>query len=210
MTFEYCIKILVTLFVITEPLGTIPIFLALTDNIKENRKKIAKIAAITSFIVMIICQYIGKEFLLFFGVSIDAFRIAGGILLIIVAFEMINARLSRSKHSPKEDKEATESDSNSLGVVPLGLPLLVGPGAMSTIIVFSEATHSAESKLLLSFLLFLGALMIWLHLHFAELVNHKLSVTGMNVITRVMGLILASMAVEFIITGIRNLLPGLA
>jgi len=208
MDWDYYIKILVTLFVITEPLGTVPIFLSLTDNLREQRKYIAKITALTCFIVMIISQYLGKELLSFFGVSIDAFRIAGGILLLIVAFEMINARLSRSKHTPKEDREAAES--TSVAVVPLALPLLVGPGAMSTIIVYSETTEGIYDKLILSLLLFIGALVIWAHLHFSELISRKLSVTGMNVITRLFGLILASMAVEFILVGVRNILPGLA
>jgi multiple antibiotic resistance protein len=208
MQFEDYIKIYITLFVVTEPLGTMPIFLAITENFPEQRKKIAKITSFSCFIVMIISQYAGKYLLPFFGISIDAFRVAGGILLLIVSLEMINARISRSKHTPKEDREAL--DSSSVAVVPLALPLLTGPGAISTIIVFSNNSEHYYDKFVLTFLLLLASLTIWVFLYFADNIKKRISATGMNVISRVMGLILASMAIEFIFTGTRNLLPGLA
>jgi multiple antibiotic resistance protein len=130
------------------------------------------------------------------------------MLLIVLAFSMLNARQGRVRHTPEEDEEAV--DSENVAVVPLAMPLLAGPGAISTVILFSNQATQWSDKVSLFIVCQIVALIIWVTFHFApEIVDH-MSQTVMNVTTRVMGLVLAAMAIEFIAGGLRNLLPGLA
>jgi len=125
-----------------------------------------------------------------------------------IAFGMMQATINRTGHTPEEDKEALYSP--SVAVVPLAIPLLAGPGSMSTVILFSNQTEGAIDNLALLFICLLVALIIWGILHFAPQIGDRMSQTAMNVTTRIMGLILAAMSVEFVVGGLRNLLPGLA
>ncbi len=125
-----------------------------------------------------------------------------------IAFGMMQATINRTGHTPEEDEEAV--DSPSVAVVPLAIPLLAGPGSMSTVILFSNQTEGIIDNLALLIICLLVALIIWGILHFAPQIGDRMSQTSMNVTTRIMGLILAAMSVEFIVGGLRNLLPGLA
>jgi len=153
-------------------------------------------------------MFLGQSILNFFNISVDAFRVAGGMLLIVLAFSMLNARQGRVRHTPEEDEEAV--DSENVAVVPLAMPLLAGPGAISTVILFGNQASQWLDKLSLFVVCQIVALLIWVIFHFAPEIANHMSQTAMNVTTRVMGLILAAMAIEFIAGGLRNLLPGLA
>lgn len=198
----------VGLFAIVSPIGIIPLFLSFTENIKERRPEVARLTAISVSLIAIISMFAGQAILSFFSISVDAFRVAGGMLLLTMAFGMLQAQGGRVRHTPEEDAEAI--DSRSVAVVPLALPLLMGPGAISTIILFSNQTSSWDSKLALFVACQLIAGIIWLIFHFAPQIGDRMSKTAMNITTRVMGLILAAMSVEFIVGGLRTLLPGLA
>lgn len=196
------------LFAVMNPISAVPLYLTFTENLANERNKIARTTAFAVGIILIISILLGSHILNAFSISIDAFRVAGGILLMFIAFNMLQARVGRTRHTPEEDEEAL--DSSSVAVVPLALPLLAGPAAISTTILFSNQTTGAEGMIVLIGMCTLIALSIWLVLYLAPQIGRRMSRTAMNITTRVMGLILASMAIEFIVGGLRNLLPGLA
>lgn len=207
LEFNEYLRVLVGLIAIVGPFTTIPLFLSITENVKSQRKKIARITAFSVGCILSFSVIGGAGVLQIFGISIDSFRVAGGLLLITIAFQMLEARTGRVKQTPEEEVEAI--DSESVSVVPLALPLLAGPGAISTVILFSEQSPFIIHKIILVLLCMVISSMVWLCFDLAPKISDKFSQTAMNITMRVMGLILAAMAVEFIIGGIRNLLPGL-
>jgi multiple antibiotic resistance protein len=198
----------VGIFAIVSPLGAVPLYLSFTENIKSRRDQVARTTALAVSVIFTVSMLFGQLILSFFSISVDAFRVAGGILLMFIAFGMLEARAGRVRHTPEEDEEAI--DSASVAVVPLAMPLLAGPGAISTIILFGNQSQGFTNKAALFIICQLVAIAIWAVLHFAPQIGDRMSKTAMNVTTRVMGLILAAMSVEFIVGGLRNLLPGLA
>jgi multiple antibiotic resistance protein len=204
---EY-IRMIAGLIAIVGPVGTVPLFLSFTENIQSQRKRIARVAAFAVAGILTVTALGGAQILEFFSISIDGFRVAGGLLLLTIAFQMLEARMSRVKSTPEENQEAL--DSAHVGVVPLALPLLAGPGAISTVILFAQQSHEFIHRVILIGVCWLVALIVWVSFHLAPQIARYLSQTSMNITSRVMGLILAAMAVEFIVGGLRNLLPGLA
>ncbi len=198
-------RIFIGLFAIVNPIGTVPLYLSFTENLKKQRNQIARTTATAVAVILITTMLLGSHILYFFSISLDAFRVAGGILLMLIAFGMLQARQGRTRHTPEEDEEAL--DSSSVSVVPLALPLLAGPGAMSTVILFSNQAEGFQSTSALIFICLLVSLLIWVILRLAPEIGKKISTTAMNITTRVMGLILAAMSVEFIAGGLRGLLP---
>lgn len=201
------LRMITGLLAIVDPITTVPLFLNFTENVQSQRKRIARTAGLAVCCILIVSTLIGSQILFLFNISLDGFRIAGGLLLLTIAFQMLEAKITRVRHTPEEDKEA--QDSNSVGVVPLALPLLAGPGAISTVILFSHQSEAVVHKLILIVICVLIALSVWGTYHLAPQIAKRLSRTSMNIMSRVMGLILAAMAVEFIVGGLRNLLPGL-
>jgi multiple antibiotic resistance protein len=196
------------LVAIVGPLSTVPLFLNFTENVQAQRKRIARTSAFAVACILAVSVLAGSRILNIFNISIEGFRVAGGILLLTIAFDMLQAKTSRTRHTPEEDEEAMQS--TAIGVVPLALPLLAGPGAISTMILFAQQANGFAHKLVLIALGLLVAGIVWICFHLAPQIGQRLSQTTMNIASRVMGLILAAMAVEFIIDGLKTLLPGLA
>jgi multiple antibiotic resistance protein len=201
------LRMLTGLIAIVSPLGTVPLFLNLTENVQAQRKHIARTSALAVASILAVSVLAGSRILNLFNISIEGFQVAGGILLLSIAFEMLQARTSRTRRTPEEDEEA--ANSSAIGVVPLALPLLAGPGAISTAILFSQQSEAITHKAMLIALCVLVSLLVWLCFHLAPRIGKHLSQTSMNISSRVMGLILAAMAIEFIVGGIKTLLPGL-
>ncbi len=202
------LRIFTGLVAIVGPLSTVPLFLNFTEHVQSQRKRIARTSAFAVACILAISVVAGARILAIFNISISGFRVAGGILLLTIAFEMLEAKTSRTRRTPEEDEEAMHS--SAIGVVPLALPLLAGPGAISTMILFAQQSDGIAHKLILIAIGTVVAGLVWLCFHLAPQIGQRLSQTSMNISSRVMGLILAAMAVEFIIDGIRTLLPGLA
>ncbi|HEY0963240.1 MAG TPA: NAAT family transporter [Pseudomonadales bacterium] len=196
------------LIAVVGPVSTVPLFLNFTDNMQSQRKRIARVSAFAVACILTVTVLTGARILQLFSISIDGFRVAGGLLLMTIAFQMLEARMSRIRSTPEENLEAI--DSSHVGVVPLALPLLAGPGAISTVILFAQQSDDVMHKIALVGLCWIVALLVWISFHLAPQISRHLSQTSMNIASRVMGLILAAMAVEFIVGGLRNLLPGLA
>ena len=203
---EY-IRMAIGLFAIVGPVGSVPLFLTFTENIQSQRKRIAHITALAVASILSVGVLAGSQILHVFSISIESFRVAGGLLLLTIAFQMLEARPMRAKRTPEEEQEAI--DSSSVGVVPLALPLLAGPGAISTVILFGQQSDALAHRLVLIGICWLIALSVRISYRLAPQISKRLSQTSLNVASRVMGLILAAMAVEFIVGGLRQLLPGL-
>jgi multiple antibiotic resistance protein len=193
-----------TLFAIVSPIGGVVTFVSLTsDMTREEKNEVATKSVILSCIIAFIFALTGKMILNFFGISIDSLRVAGGILLFVVAFDMILAKVSRESITEKEiDKSMDRSD---IWIFPIALPLLTGPGTITTIIVLMGSALSIFQNLLVMIAILLTFVTTWIAFHFSRRIYKFLGYTGMLVFTRLMGLLLAAMAVNFVAVGIWNI-----
>ncbi len=202
------VKLTVALLAIVDPFASIPVFLSVTTGYTAlERRRVTQVVAVTVFSVLGVAALIGTEILRFFGISIPSFLIAGGILLLLMAISMLQARETGIRQTPDEAAEANERD--AVAVVPLGIPLLAGPGAISTMII---ATHESSSYLYHVLLLIPAAIIaviVWVTFAAAARISERLGTTGMNIITRVMGLIIAAIGIEYIYRGLIELFPKL-
>lgn len=200
------LKLLAGLVSVVNPIGAIPIFISLTENRSlEQRRHIAFVCSFSVCIVLLTALFGGEIVLGTFGIGIPSFRVAGGILILLMAISMLTASHDRSKHTPEEHAEAYEKE--SVAVVPLAIPLLSGPGAISTTIVYAHMDHVWTHYLLVSGVIFTVSFLILLALLAAPQIISGIGQIGMNIVTRVMGLIIASIAVEFIAKGMTALFP---
>ncbi|MDP3277226.1 MAG: MarC family protein [Deltaproteobacteria bacterium] len=198
-----------SLFAIVDPFAALPVFLALTGHeTHASRALVARRAALTVFAVLSVFALCGHLLFRFFGISIAGFKIAGGILLLGVALDMMRAQMSATKTTPGEEQDAAEK--GDVGLVPVGIPLLSGPGAIASSMLLSARADSVLAKVSLYGAIAVVALVCFLVLRSATAIGAVLGRTGMNVINRVMGLILASVAVEFFLDGVRLAFPRLA
>ncbi len=205
---EYA-KFFAGLLAIVNPIGAIPVFIGLTDGQSAlQRHRTALLAALAVGAVLLAALFTGEAILSFFGITIASFRVGGGILILLIAVSMMHARLSPAKQTDEEAQDAAEKA--SVAVVPLAIPLLAGPGAISTIIVYAHRSPAPTHYTMLGVEILAMALIVWTVFRLAPLLSQMLGRTGINVLTRIMGLILAAIAVEFMANGLRQLLPGLA
>jgi multiple antibiotic resistance protein len=194
-----------SLFSIVDPLAAIPIFLALTGREdKKSQHRAAIRATVTATIVMSLFALLGTHIFNFFGITIPAFKIAGGILLFTMALEMMRARHSGARSTAEEETEAQHKE--DIGLIPLGVPLLAGPGAIATVMVWSARATHFDQKVALFLSIALLALVVLLTLFFAPRLSRVFGKTGINIVTRIMGLILAASAAQFVIDGLREAL----
>lgn len=196
-------QIFVPIFSVLNPLGSVPIFLALTAGYSPERLKSISIAcAISVTVGLIVSAIMGRYILDFFHVSIDAFRIGGGILIMINALNMIKGKIAASKMNSREFEK--QKDTENIGIVPLAIPLLVGPGSISTAILYSKTFTSAQQWTVSIFVFILMGLIVYIVQFFAKKIKRFMGDVGVNVMTRIMGLILIALGAEFIITGIKG------
>ncbi len=199
---------LVGLLAIVDPVGAVPIFIGLMPNATgAERKRTARNAAIAVAIILVGAMFAGAPILSLFGISIPAFRVGGGILILLMALEMLKANHGRTRHTDEEDAEALEAD--SIAIVPLAIPLMAGPGAISLVIVTANRARDWVDLGALILSCLLTAFSIWICLRLAGGIRRMLGTTGINIATRVMGMILTAIGVELITTGFKELFPGL-
>lgn len=204
---EY-LKMLIGLLAIVNPIGAMPIFLSLTYQYDEGtRRRIARIAATAVFVILTVSLLIGENLLTFFGITIDSFRVAGGILLLLMAIAMLHAKPSGTTRTKEELHEGEAKD--SVAVVPLSMPILAGPGAISTVILYAHRGDGVGHYSYVVLDLFILSLSIWLVFHITPWISSRIGNTAINVFTRVMGLILAAIAIEFMANGLKGLFPVL-
>ncbi|CAM3869031.1 YchE family NAAT transporter [Rheinheimera salexigens] len=203
------LKIFIGIFAVMNPLGALPLYLSLTQNdTKHDRKVTAASAAKAATIILLITLFFGEVILSFFGISVNSFRVGGGILILLMAISMLYGQSSDAKNTNEERVEATQR--KSIATVPLAMPMLAGPGAISTTILYANRSEGIIHYAIMSAQLCLIGLILWLLMRLAAKIAVRLGQTGMNVITRVMGLILAAIAIEFISVGLKGIFPVLA
>ncbi len=214
MEFAAYLKSFLGLIAIVDPLIAVPMFIALTPTASaQDRKRIARIAAIAVFCVLGISLIAGGPLLDFFGISLSAFKVAGALLLLLSAMDSFNAAPGRQRQTPEEEAEAMSK--HAVAVVPIATPLLAGPGAISMVIVFGQS-HPGIAKIgqighigAMLCVILVVALLTWITLRAAQKIANRIGITGMNVATRVGGLITAALAVEILASGLNGLFPGL-
>ena len=208
MEWAYLFKIGIALFAIVNPIGSVPIFISATDGWEQKQKmRTANVVAFTVFLVLAASALFGEGILAFFSISIPSFQIGGGILILLIAINMLHAKQSHSKQTPEEAKTMEERD--VIAIVPLSIPLLAGPGAISSMIIAAQDSTTLGGQLSLLLPISVVAMLIWLTLQLSGYIAGKLGTIGINIVTRLMGLILAAMAVEFIAHGMSGLFPVL-
>lgn len=201
-------KITIALFAIVNPIGSVPIFISATNGWSVNdRAKTAKTVAFTVFIVLAVSAFFGDTILHFFGVTIPSFQVGGGILLMLIAISMMHGKQSGTRQTPEEAQ--TLAERKVIAIVPLSIPLLAGPGAISNMIIAAQQNSSFTGHLSLIIPIFIICIIIWLVLRLSVAISNRLGTIGINIVTRLMGLILAAMAVEFIAHGLVGLFPKL-
>ncbi len=202
------IKMFVGILSIVNPLGAIPLFLSTTQSQPlKFKNKIANISALTVGMTLLLSAWLGQIILAFFGIGVPAFRVGGGILILLMAISMLQARQSLARHTPAEDEEAQNKE--EVGVVPLGIPLMAGPGAITLVIVEAHQHPGVMNMGILSLVITTVALSVWIVFRLTARFGNKLSQTEINIGTRLMGLILAAIAIEFMAKGLIDLFPGL-
>ncbi len=202
------IKPLVALLAIVNPLGAIPFFIAFTEGFSPaQRHRTILVSAFSAFLVIGLSALFGTDLLRFFGISLASFQVGGGMLLLISAISMLNAKPGAVKSTPEEVDEAVASD--SVAVVPLTIPLLTGPATISTVIIYAnKARHWSDLLVLISYGVVI-ALASAMAFRAAQPIARFLGKTGINVMTRLMGLLLAALSVEMMSDGLLKLFPGL-
>lgn len=191
------------LFILVNPIGMIPIFASMTNCQSElERAKTNLIANVSVAIILCISLLFGSFILNLFSISINSFRIAGGLLVMFIAISMINGSFIQNLNNNKKSKK---NISENISIVPLAMPLIAGPGAISSTIVWSTNYSSAINLLGFSITIFTFSFFCWLLFKISPFVVKFLGETGINIMTRIMGLILMSLGIEFIIVGLKSL-----
>lgn len=199
---DFAILTFTSLFVIVDPISTIPAFLAMTRrNSVEERSRMAGLASIVTFFILVIFYIGGLQILGAFGISVSAFEIAGGIILLIVALDMLQARRTAIKETPEEQAEGVSKD--DIAITPLAMPMLAGPGAITAVILLSSQADGFVHHTIALLSILLVSLVTFFILWSAAMKSAIFSAITLKVITRVMGLLLAAIAVQFILSGIQ-------
>jgi len=204
------LKPLVALLAIVNPIGAIPFFLHFTQNLsREQRKRTVRVASLASFTVIAVSAVAGLQIIEFFGITIASFQVGGGLLLLISSMNMLNAQQAESRGTDVGDGQAKADAGDSIAIVPLTIPLLTGPATISTMVIYADkAPTLLEHAMLVGYGVVIGAA-TFASFAAAGRIARILGRTGINVMTRLMGLILAAMAVELLSDGLLKLFPAL-
>jgi multiple antibiotic resistance protein len=205
------IKPLIALLAIVNPIGVVPFFFHFTQGLtREERHRTIRVSALTAFAVVSISGLAGLKIIEFFGISVASFQVGGGMLLLVSSLNMLNAHPGESRPADADQGLAKARSGASVAVVPLGIPLLTGPATISTMVIYAEKTRTFwEHAVLVGYGAVIG-LTTWAVFSAAGRIAKALGETGINVMTRLMGLILAAMAVELLADGLVKLFPVLA
>lgn len=204
--FQDYLRFFVTLTAVLDPFLAVPIFLTISADAK-HRSRLALVVTVTVFAVLVGAIVFGEALLKLIGASIPAFQVGGGLVLLLMALSMLNAQAGGMRQSSAEAAELESGE--QLGVVPLAVPLLAGPGAISTAIIAAQPGGAAHAAALIGCVA-LVCVLLWSVLRVADAVGPRMGRTGLNIVTRLLGLLLAAIAIQTMAEGLRVLFPGLA
>ena len=190
-----------SLFTLLNPIGIVPIILSLTEShsIQEYNKIIRK-STLFACLILFVFALMGKLIFSFYGITVYAFKIAGGILFLRIGINMVEVTMSRTKSTPKESEEAANNEDIALS--PIGIPLIAGPGAITSVMILSAQATTFTHKLIFYINIILTLFITFILLKVAKKLTKKLGTTGLRVIERIMGMILMVVAIQFIIDGL--------
>ena len=198
---QFFIFCLTTLFTLINPIGISPILIIMTERFSKKEKiNIAQKGSLTAFLTLILFSLLGSVIFNFFGITIEAFQIMGGILFFRNGLRMLDSKIGRSRTTPAEQEESEESD--DIAVSPIGIPLIAGPGAITAAMLLSSQTPQLYSYFTLIFSIFFVLSLVYLILRNGDMILKLLGTTGIRIIQRLMGLILMVIAVQFVINGV--------
>lgn len=198
----YFAAALATIFSVIDPIGISPLFLALTPDLdSKQRSSVMRRATLVAAAILFVFAFVGRYLLSALGITVPAFSIAGGILLLLISIDMLFGRTSRTKETPEEGMEALLG--SDISVFPLAIPIVAGPGAIATVVLYmSQAGTDASKVISVLAALTISLVAVYLSMRLSGVVLVLLRETGVHVVGRVMGILLAALAVQFILNGI--------
>lgn len=204
---SFGLSFFVTLFSVLNPLHAVPLYLSMVpDPAPETTRRVARTAALTVLAALALTLVVGDDLLAFFGITVPAFQVGGGLLILQMALSMLQGQTPPAKTTPAEAAEAAQW--REIAVVPLGTPILAGAGSMSTVIVFEHLADNWAQWAMMAVAILINGALCWLLLAYSNALLRALGRTGVNVISRLMGMILVAMAIQFISDGIHGLFPN--
>ena len=206
--YPFALLVFTSFFTLINPLGTMPIFMSMTASLsKERRKQTAKKATLVAFFTIVAFAFSGQVLFKFFGISVNSFRIVGGVIFFTMGWDMLQARLGHFKHNDDEDK--IDAYVEDISITPLAIPMICGPGAITNAIILMEDAPNLPKKIILITTVALILFLTYLILIGASKITDKLGSTGNKVMMRLMGLIVMVIAVEFFFSGLKPILIGI-
>jgi multiple antibiotic resistance protein len=200
---QFALVAFTSIFALVDPITAVPAFLAMTgDSTPTRRRRMAVRAAFTCFIVLVTFSVAGAFIFRTFGITLAAFKIAGGLILGSIGFDMIRAKRSPTKEAPGEAIEAAEKE--DVGIIPLGVPMLAGPGSISSVMVLMSQNTDWKHALVVVCAIAAASAASFLVLAAADRVSLYLHETGIRILTRMMGLLLTAIAVQFVLNGLKD------
>lgn len=207
--FGFALLAFSSILVMVDPVAAVPIYVANTASYAPARRAaVLRRALLTAFVVLTGFGLLGTFLFRVFGITTEAFRITGGIILFGIGWEMLQARRSRTRTTQEEEEEGETRE--DVGIIPLGIPLLAGPGAITTVITLLAQADSPLERLAVYLVIIVVLLISWAVLGVAPVVASRLGTTGINVIERIMGLIVMVIGVQFVVDGIEQVVIQLA
>lgn len=200
------VKTVFSILAVMDPIGAIPIFIGITPhNTEDERRRMVTRACVVTCVVLLFFGFTRTWLFEFFGFTLGAFRLAGGLVLLILAFDMLNAKEAGSKNSTEEADEGYAKD--DISITPLAIPLLAGPATITSVILgFGEAPDWQHSAVVWASII-VACIICWVTLSASSYLSRILGATGIKFVTRTMGMILASIAIQFCADGIKDLFP---
>ena len=203
-TFTSALTLLVPLVIIMDPLGNLPFFLLFTkENSPSEQRRMAALASMSACFILVFFALTGDLILNFFGIGLPAFQLAGGVVFFIYALQLLHLIPSGMKTSSEEEKEGVEKE--NVAIVPLATPLLAGPGAITAVMVWKHRIDDPLTTSLLLIPIIIACLIVYFIFFFGQLIRRFMGLSGIRVVTRLMGLLLAVIAVQFMISGFQQI-----
>ena len=194
---------------IANPIGAVAIFSGIAGNRSYGEQKsLAHATAVAVMVILLLVTWLGSAILAVFGVTTSGLQVAGGVIIALLGLSMLHSKTSSMAHREEEGDEARQKE--SIAVVPMAIPIVAGPGAITTIINATNKFPSLYDRLLISGICVIVSALLWVCLRFAAPISKRLGVTGINLVTRIMGMVLTALAFQMLAAGLRELLPGLA
>ncbi len=214
MNFAALFSFFIAMLAITNPIGNLAIFIGLvSDQTAQQQKQTARAAAIAIFVILILVTWVGNYLLEFFGISAAAFETAGALIIILLGLSMLKGHDNSQGHSALHHTAAEDAAAKmkkSIAVVPLAIPIVAGPGAITTIIIHAQQLNSVLDKVGVSIICAIISVILFICFYFSSRIHRLLGENGVKIATRVMGLILTAIAFQMLGQGLIKLLPGLA